>query len=433
MKSLPGELSLPRITHPINARIRLPGSKSIANRALVAAALADESSTLHNLPGASDVEAMRECLGQLGVRFELSASDGRVSVDGCGGIWPAESAELDARDAGTVARLLAAVLCLGNGQYELDGRPRLRKRPMAALLDALRGLGAVIDCPRADNSLPIRVTASGLDGGQIWLDSPESSQFLSALLLAAPLARADVFIEVRGILRSRPYVTMTTRVMECFGTAAIDEGGKFIVPAGQRYRGGSFEIEPDASAASYFWALAAISGGACRVVGLTRDSVQGDIRMLEFLTSMGCSIIAAADGTEVRAPADGRLRAFDADVGDTPDLAPTLAVLAAFADGPSRLRGAPHLRLKESDRIASLAAGLQRIGADSEIHDDGLTVRPAAKPAPAAIDTFDDHRVAMAFALAAARIDGMVIRDPDCVRKSLPEFWGLWDAATARD
>jgi len=431
MKPAHVDVALPRINKPIDAVVQLPGSKSITNRALLIAALADGRSTLEHLPAAGDVRVMRAALERLGITIRHDAPTGPAEIEGCGGHWPVDEAELDARDAGTVARFLTAALCIGTGNYRLDGTPRLRERPIAGLLDALRAAGATVDCLEGEGRFPIEVRAGGLRGGRVEISDPESSQFLSALLMAAPFARQDLFITVGGDLPSRSYVLMTRRVMDHFGAAAIDDGERrFILPAGQRYRGAALTIEPDASSASYFLGLAALSGGRCTIPGLSARSWQGDAQIMNHLATMGCGVECSDDAMTVRGPTDGHLRGVDLDLFDTPDLAPTLAVLAAFAHGPTRLRGVAHLRFKESDRIAALQAGLRQIGAEAESHDDELIIRPAVQPRSAAIETHEDHRIAMSFSMAAARIEGMVIRDAACVGKSFPEFFDYWRSAT---
>ncbi|MCK6485256.1 MAG: 3-phosphoshikimate 1-carboxyvinyltransferase [Phycisphaerae bacterium] len=436
MQPRPDVLELPRIAGPLNARIHLPGSKSIAQRALLLAALADGRSTLHNLSDADDARRMIDCLQRLGVAMppwpgsestqslpDDFAPPRSLTLSGCSGHWRADEADLHAGESGAVARFIAAAACLGTGRYRVDGLPGLRARPMQGLTDALAELGAMIGFDDAPGRLPLTIMAHGLRGGLVVLSAPDSSQFVSALLMVAPFARQDVFIAVEGPLRSRPYVDMTLRLMDSFGVSAVVDANRFIVPAAQRYVAQTLTIEPDASAAACFFALAALSGGTIATPGLTRDSLQGDIRMIDHLAAMGCTVSSEADALAVTGPVGGRLRGIDVDLSDTPDLTPVLAMLAVFADGPSRFCGVPHLRLKESNRLDSIAHGVRQFGGAVDVEDDGLVVRPAARPAGAIIDTFDDHRLAMAFALASARLDGVVIRNPTCVAKSFPGYW----------
>jgi len=427
----PDVVVLPRVPGPVNADARLPGSKSLANRALLAAALADGRSTIHNVPECDDVDRMIAALQELGVAIQHDPASGRTTLDGVRGQWPSDEAAFDAGGAGTVLRFLTAAVCVGQGDFSIDGAPQLRARPIGGLIDALRQLGVAIQYDDRAGHCPITVTASGLAGGLVHLDASESSQFLSALLLAAPYARRDVLIDTAGPLRSRPFVAMTEHVMRAFGAATIFDGqSRWIVPGMQRYTAADYAVEPDATAASYFLGLAALTGGRIRIRGLSGRAPQGDMRALDLLESMGCAAAPTSDGVTLSAPAGAAIRAIDADFGDTPDLVPTFAVLAMFADAPSRFRGVPHLRLKESDRLYTVAEGVQRLGGKITIHDDGLTIAPAARPTPAIINTYDDHRIAMAFAMATARVDEVTIQPASCVSKSFPGFWAEWRRVT---
>lgn len=421
MTGSPNDIELHRIRGPIDAVARVPGSKSLANRALLIAALADGRSEITNVPDALDVRYMIESLRLLGVPIQTDGPRARVS--GAGGAWRSDDLSLDVGDAGTVLRFLAAAVCVGVGEYRLDGGAQIQNRPIGGLVDALRSLGPRISYEKAAGHCPIHIETSGLRGGHVAFDSPDSSQFVSALLMAAPLARGDIFIEVTAPIHSRPFLDMTIRTMSEFGVQVLAEGDRFIVAAPQCYQGSTVAVEPDATSASYFFALAALAGGRATVEGLGPKTVQGDARIADLLGRMGCTIQQTAEQTTVAAPPGAALRGLDCELSDAPDLAPTLAVLAIFAGGPTRMRGVPHLRLKESDRLHSIAHNVQRLGGDIEIHDDGLTILPARLPVAAAIDTFEDHRIAMAFSLASARLDGVFIRGADCVAKSFPGFF----------
>lgn len=415
-------------SRPISAVIRPPGSKSITNRVLLLAALAEGRSRIENALFADDSRLMIDALSALGVSVAADEDQRTAWVTGCGGRWPVGDAHLYGGNAGTVVRFLAAALCLGQGEYVLDGSARMRQRPISPLVDALRNLGAQISHGHQDGALPIQIAARGLRGGPVRLDAPESSQFVSALLMPAPLARADVLIDVVGPVVSGPYVRMTQSLMERFGAVVIADGVcKFIVPALQRYDAQEIAVEPDASAATYFFAAAGLCGGRVTVEGLGSASIQGDLRFVRLLEQMGCRADLKRLETTVYGPPGGLLRGIDADLGDIPDTAPTLAVLAVFADGPTRIRNVANLRAKESDRIAALAAGIQRLGGEVEIHADGLTILPAREPCAASIDTFEDHRIAMSFALAGLRLDGVTIRDAECVAKTYPDFFRDWE------
>lgn len=421
------DFSMLPLPGPVNRSVRLPGSKSLTNRALLVAALARGASTLEDCLIASDTLLMVDGLRSLGIRVELDRPRRRAVVHGAGGHWPETQAELQCGNAGTVIRFLTAGCCVGYGEFRLDGVARMRRRPIGGLVDALRDLGAQINYEGEEEYCPITARAAGLRGGLARFRDAVSSQFVSAVLLAAPCARGDVFVEVEGQLPSAPYVRMTTAVMEAFGVVVIDDGaGRFIVSGGQPYRPATFQIEPDATAASYFMAAAALVGGRITVEGLGLDSVQGDRAFADTLAAMGCAVEYGSQSTTVRGPADGKLRGVDVDYSAMPDVAPTLAVLAAFAEGPTRIRGLATLRIKECDRLFALSAELGCLGVETEVFPDGLVVRPTRAPVAAVINTYDDHRMAMSFALAGLRLDGVVIRDAECVNKTFPEFFDLW-------
>lgn len=422
------DVVLRSLDHPLDATVRPPGSKSQTNRTLPLAAMAEGASYIHNVLFADDTRYMIDALRGLGVRIASDEAQCRFVVNGCGGRWPSGEAALYCGNAGTVARFLTAAVCVGEGQYTLDGAARMRQRPISPLVDGLRNLGAEIAYGSVEGSLPLQIAARGLRGGNLRIDASDSSQYVSALLLVAPLAISDVMIEMAGPVVSGPYLRMTLKMVERFGAAVVEQDlRKFVVPATQRYAGQTIEIEPDASAASYFFGAAAITGGRVSVPGLGSGSVQGDVGFVRVLERMGCRAAVTPGATTVEGPAGGAIRGVDVDLGEMPDTAPTLAVLAAFAEGPTRIRNVANLRIKESDRIAALATELQRIGAEVEIHADGLTVMPAERPVAAAIDTYDDHRIAMSFALAGLRIDGVTIRDAECVSKTYPRFFEDWE------
>ncbi len=410
---------------PLHATVQIPGSKSLTNRALVAAALADGRSSLSNVLFADDTRHMLSALRALGVPVRMDEAICRVDVMGSGGQWPAGEAELFCGNAGTVMRFLAAACCVGVGEYRLDGVARMRERPIGGLVDALRELGAVVNYPEREGYPPIAIRAQFLRGGPVQFHSPPSSQLVSALLLAAPHARSDVFIEIGGEVVSQPYLAMTQAVMEAFGVSIVAEASrKFIIPAPQRYRAADYAIEPDASNASYFLAAPAIAGGSVTVNGLGTGSVQGDTGFVDVLEKMGCGVARRPDALCVTAPAEGeRLRGIDVDLNAMPDTAQTLAVVALFAEGPTTIRNVANMRVKETDRIAALAAELRKLGGTVEEFADGLRIEPPDRVQPAEIDTYDDHRMAMSFALAGLKADGVVIRDPGCTSKTFPDYF----------
>lgn len=410
---------------PVDAVVRLPGSKSLTNRSLVCAALADGRGTLRGVSLSDDALRMIGGLRQLGVQVELREDVEAIEVRGCHGQIPAEEAEIDVGNAGTAMRFLTALVCLGYGRYRVDGSPRMRQRPIGQLVGALQGLGAAIAYEETEGYPPLTVVARGLTGGEVAFDSPPSSQYVSALLMVAPYAVRDVMLRINGEVTSRPYLEMTIKVMRSLGVEVLasDDYARFVVPSMQRYAAAEVSIEPDASAATYFWAAAAIAGGRVRVVGLSRRSVQGDVGFVNLLERMGCEIEENDDSLAVEGPRSGGLRGTDVDLNAMPDAAQTLAVVALFADGPTRISNVANLRIKETDRLAALARELRRLGARVELSDDGLTIRPPRRVTPAAIETYDDHRMAMSFALAGLRADGIVIKDADCVTKSFPDFF----------
>jgi len=415
-------LEIRPLAAPPDTAIAVPGSKSISNRALLLAALADGESVLEGALFSDDTRYMGEALRQLGASVEADTAAARLRVVGCGGRWPARNAELFVGNAGTAMRFLAAAACLGEGSYRLDGTPRMRERPIGDLVRSLGQLGAQVRCELDNDCPPVRIDATGLEGGTAEIDASRSSQFLSALLHVAPCARHDVELRVRGGLISRPYVAMTLGLIRAFGVEveSDDAATRFRARSGQAYRARSYRIEPDASSAHYFLAAAALTGGRVRVEGLSRASLQGDVRFADVLERMGATVVWEEDAIEVRGPA--HLRGVDVDMNDISDTAPTLAVLGAFADRPVRLHNVEHLRWQESDRLHAVATELRRLGVAVDEQRDGLTVTPAA-PRAAVVETYDDHRIAMSFALVGLLVPGIRIRDPQCVAKTFPDYF----------
>lgn len=420
-------ITLRPLDRPVDQTVRLPGSKSLTNRALLLAALADGISEVDGVLLADDTELMLDALTKLGAAVRLDRGEKRAVVRGCGGNWPADEADLFCGNAGTAMRFLTAACCLGNGSYRLDGVPRMRARPLGDLIAALRDLGADIRCEADEGFCPLVVQAKGLRGGAVRFCGPASSQFVSALLMAAPRASGDVLIDVEGALPSEPFVRMTLSIMDRFGVvAAADRMAKFVVPGGQTYRACRYEVEPDATAASYFFGAAALTGGRITVEGLGASSCQGDCGFVDVLERMGCRADRRPDGTTVWGPSDGNLRGVDVDLNAMPDVAQTLAVLAAFADGPTTIRSVGSLRVKETDRLAALAAELGRMGVETDVWEDGITIRSQRTPVAARIETYNDHRMAMSFALAGLRVEGVQIANPGCVSKTFPGFFDAW-------
>jgi 3-phosphoshikimate 1-carboxyvinyltransferase len=412
----------------IDATLDLPGSKSLTNRALLIAALADGSSWIDGALAAEDATVMADALRRLGagVTREGDAPGGnaRLRVDGTGGRWRPGPLELDVQLSGTAVRFLTAAVTLGRGRYRLDGTARMRERPIQDQLDALVALGAAARSEAGSGCPPVLVEADGLPGGRAEVAGGLSSQYLSALLMTAPYARTAVELEVRGELQSKPFVDLTIRVMHAFGVEVERDGYRRFRVAPGRYAARRYQVEGDAMAAGYFWAAAAVSGGRVITRGVGRASVQGDAAFVRILERLGCTVAQQGAETRVTGPAGGRLRGGAFDLNDMPDHAQTLAVLALFADAPVRIDNVPNLRIKETDRLAALHRELARFGAVVEERPDGLTITPpTGAPPGAVVATYGDHRMAMAFAIAGLRWPGVVIDDPGCVAKTYPRFW----------
>ncbi|HEX6960605.1 MAG TPA: 3-phosphoshikimate 1-carboxyvinyltransferase [Lacipirellula sp.] len=402
--------------------VRPPGSKSITNRALVCAALAEGDSTLTGALDSEDTRVMIAALRSLGIVVEAEEGGRTLRVEGCGGTVPASRADLFVANSGTTMRFLTAMVALGRGEYRLDGVARMRERPIGDLVDALKQLGAVIKCEGEQRCPPIVVNARGLAGGRATIRGDISSQFLSGVLMAAPYAARPVELAVEGALVSIPYVDMTLEVMRSFAAAATAESdyASIRVDNARRYAGRQYAIEPDASAASYFFAAAAIIGGRITVEGLNRDSLQGDLAFCECLRQMGARVDYGPDSTTVEG---GPLGGVDVDMNAISDTVQTLSVVALFADGPTRIRNVAHIRHKETDRIGATATELRKLGAEVEEFDDGLVIHPPKELHGAEIDTYNDHRMAMSFALAGLRTPNVVIRNPECTAKTYPAFF----------
>jgi len=405
---------------PVRGRLRPPGSKSITNRALVCAALASGNSTLRGALDSEDTRVMIEALRQLGVPIVAEQNGRTLHVTGCGGRIPSAGGELNVANSGTTVRFLAALVALAHGTFRLDGTRRMRERPIADLIDSLRQLGTEAASEGHGGCPPVVIHAAGLAGGPATVRGDVSSQFLSGLLMAAPYASRPVALTVTGTLVSQPYVRMTLAVMSAFGIdVPPGDLSRFAIPAEATYRGREYEIEPDASAASYFFGAAAITGGEVTVEGLSRASLQGDVSFVDVLEQMGCQV---AHRTNCITVAGAALRGVEVDMNAISDTVQTLAAVALVADGPTTITGVGHIRHKETDRIAALAIELRKLGATVEELTDGLRITPGALRA-AAIDTYDDHRMAMGLALVGLRVPGIVIRDPGCTAKTYPRFF----------
>ncbi len=406
----------------VDGAINLPGSKSVSNRALLLAALACGKTVLTNLLDSDDVRHMLNALSALGINYTLSADRTRCDITGNGGALRAPGAlELFLGNAGTAMRPLAAALCLGQNEIVLTGEPRMKERPIGHLVDSLRQGGANIDYLEQENYPPLRLRG-GFTGGEIEVDGSVSSQFLTALLMTAPLAPEDTTIRVKGELVSKPYIDITLNLMKTFGVEIANHHyQQFVVKGGQKYHSpGRYLVEGDASSASYFLAAGAIKGGTVKVTGIGRKSMQGDIRFADVLEKMGATITW---GDDFIACTRGELHAIDMDMNHIPDAAMTIATTALFAKGTTTLRNIYNWRVKETDRLFAMATELRKVGAEVEEGHDYIRITPPAKLHHADIGTYNDHRMAMCFSLVALSDTPVTILDPKCTAKTFPDYF----------
>jgi len=418
-------LPIKPLVQPLAASVRVPGSKSLTNRALLIAALADGRTRITNALFSDDSRYFANALKTLGFNVQLDEVNSKMTVTGLAGRIPSTKAELFVGNAGTAARFLSAFLTLGNGEYILDGEPRMRERPIGDLIDALQQLG--VELEGINNCPPVQISAKGLLGGKTKIAGNVSSQFLSALLMVVPYAKSPVEIEVTTELNSKPYVDMTIAIMQEFGVEIERQGyERFIIRPSFYFPLSSYSIESDASAASYFFAAPAICGGTVRVEDISRNSKQGDIAFLDILGQMGCAINEGENFIEVTSTKS--LNGVDVEMRDIPDTAQTLAAIAPFASSATRIRGIASARVKETDRVHATCMELARLGVRVEEHEDGMTIYPCDEIRPAAIQTYNDHRMAMAFSLIGLRVDGITIENPSCVSKTFPTFFEVLDS-----
>jgi 3-phosphoshikimate 1-carboxyvinyltransferase len=436
-KKYPHYLDLAPALHA-EGTVRLPGSKSISNRTLLLAALAEGTTTIHGLLASDDTLVMLGALHSLGIEWEQIDAHTHV-VQGAGGVLPVHEADLFMGNAGTAIRPLTAALAVIGGDYTLHGVARMHERPIGDLVDALNAVGAQIEYTGEPGFPPLRIRRGHIHADRMAVRGNVSSQFLTALLMAAPLMAREhpVSIDVIGELISKPYIEITLNLMRRFGVNVEQDGWQsFTVQPGQKYASpGSIHVEGDASSASYFLAAGAIAGGPVRVEGVGRDSIQGDVRFADALEQMGATITRG--DTWIEASSNGPLKAIDADFNHIPDAAMTIAVAALYADGPSTLRNIASWRVKETDRLAAMATELRKLGAEVEEGADYLRITPPAAIQAATIDTYDDHRMAMCFSLAsldgkAMRGNTMRINDPKCVAKTFPDYFEAF-ASIARN
>ncbi|XP_022770262.1 3-phosphoshikimate 1-carboxyvinyltransferase 2 [Durio zibethinus] len=437
------------VLQPINeisGTVKLPGSKSLSNRILLLAALSEGTTVVDNLLNSDDVHHMLVALGKLGLRVEHDDEKKRAIVEGCGGQFPVgkgegQEIELFLGNAGTAMRPLTAAVTAagGNSSYILDGVPRMRERPIGDLVTGLKQLGADVDCTLGTDCPPVHINGKGgLPGGKVKLSGSISSQYLTALLMAAPMALGDVEIEIIDKLISIPYVEMTIKLMERFGVIVdhTDSWDQFFIRGGQKYKSpGNAYVEGDASSASYFLAGAAVTGGTVTVEGCGTSSLQGDVKFAEVLEKMGAKVTWTENNVTVIGPprnSSGRkhLRAIDINMNKMPDVAMTLAVVALYADGPTAIRDVASWRVKETERMIAICTELRKLGATVEEGPDYCVITPPEKLNVTAIDTYDDHRMAMAFSLAACADVPVTIKDPGCTRKTFPDYFEVLERVT---
>ena len=414
----PDELEIIPLERPPDATVRVPGSKSVTNRALLVAALADGPSRIINPLFSDDSFWLMDALVRLGIDLSADRDGGEVGVKGRGGGIPASDVDLFVGNAGTVARFLPPALALGPGPYTVDGAPRMRERPISDLVDGMRQLGAAVEYAGAGESFPLKISGGGIRGGEARISGTRSSQFASGLLMAAPYADAPVTLRVDG-REQWPYIGITVAVMRAFGVDVGEAPDLFTVQPAV-YRPRHYTVEPDASAASYFMAAAAVTGGRVEIPDLGSASPQGDLRFAEVLQNMGCKVQTTPRSIEIRGP--DRLRGVDVDMNALSDTMMTLAAIAPFAQSPTTIRNVAHTRLQETDRLSALATELDRLGLTTHQTSSSIRIIPQ-KPRSAVVRTYGDHRMAMAFAVTGLVTPGIVIEDPGCVTKTFPEFF----------
>jgi 3-phosphoshikimate 1-carboxyvinyltransferase len=415
----------PRPVH--DCTLTVPGSKSYTHRLLIAAAMSEGCCIIVNALRSEDTDLTLGALRQMGVKVVERGTT--LEVYGRGGQFLPVTDPIHLGNSGTSMRLLISTACLGEGRYLLTGSRRLQERPVQPLVTALTGIGAHIACIRDNGCPPVQIEGNRLEGGDVTIDCSLSSQYLSSLLLAAPRLKHGMTIRVVGKTVSKPYIDMTIAILERFGVRIERQAyHRFEIAGRQKFNPGHYSVEPDISNASYFWAIGAITGRRIAVEGIQTGSLQGDLGIVDFLAQMGCRVVHEEDRLSVQG---GTLRGIDADMGNMPDMVPTLAVVAAFAKGTTTIRNVAHLQAKECDRLAAVMTELGRMGIETHSDGNDLTI-VGGTPRGAEIETYDDHRIAMSFAVAGLKAPGTRIRDERCVDKSFPGFWRVYNQVTQR-
>ncbi|MBF0102587.1 MAG: 3-phosphoshikimate 1-carboxyvinyltransferase [Desulfobacterales bacterium] len=411
------------IQSPIQAEVTVPGSKSYTHRTFIAAALSNGDCTILNSLKSEDTEYTLHTLNQLGIHIE--EKENHVFIRGGYGQFSECNNPIFLGNSGTSMRLLAGIGALGKGDYTFTGSPRLCERPIQDLLDALNQLGVSAYALHKNGCPPLIVSGKPLQGGSITLNCTKSSQYLSAMLLIAPCTQNGLEIQVQPGLVSKPYVDMTLDIMRCFGIQyERDRYDRFFVPGKQTYQAGTYTVEPDCSQAGYFWAAAAVTGGKVKVLGVTKNSKQGDVRLVEVFEKMGCNITHSSDGITVEG---GQLKSIRVDMSDMPDMVPTLAVVSAFAKGTTTIENVAHLTVKESNRLDSVATELRKMGIHADATADAIQIEGGTPKGNVDIETYNDHRMAMCFAVAGLKVPHIRIQNPKCVQKSFPNFFEVFE------
>lgn len=419
------------IDHPLDCTVEVPGSKSITNRALLMAALAKGKSVLNGVLFSNDSRHFLTSLISLGYVIEVNEVENYVAINGHGADIPKKSATIDVGSAGTAARFLTAMLALSDGEYTINASEQMKKRPMLPLFEALTDMGAEFTFIEKNGHLPVKVKGAAFNGGvpasEVNIDISESTQFLSALLMVAPMLENGLKINITSKKTDGSYIKITTKMMHQFGCDTLHEGNIYNIPAGQKYLAETYQIEPDVSAACYFYAAAALTGGHVLVKNVHSTSMQGDMKFLDVLKQMGCVIREEREGIYVTGPENGQYSGVDVDMNDFSDQTMTLAAIAPFAKTATYIRNIGHIRLQESDRIHAIVTELTRVGIKVEEEQDAIRIHPGT-PKGALIQTYDDHRMAMAFALVGLKCEGIVIDNCECCGKTFENYFSVLDS-----
>lgn len=428
MRIIMSQYEVKTINHPLDCTVDVPGSKSITNRALLMAALANGKSVLNGVLFSNDSRYFLTSLISLGYIIEVNEVENYVAINGHGADIPKKNATIDVGSAGTAARFLTAMLALSDGEYVINASEQMKKRPMLPLFEALTAMGAEFTFIEKNGHLPVKVKGAAFNGAvpasEVDIDISESTQFLSALLMVAPMLENGLKINITSKKTEGSYIKITTKMMHQFGCDTLHEGSVYEIPAGQTYMAETYLIEPDVSAACYFYAAAALTGGHVLVKNVHSTSMQGDMKFLDVLKQMGCVIREEREGIYVTGPENGQYSGVDVDMNDFSDQTMTLAAIAPFANTPTYIKNIGHIRLQESDRIHAIVTELTRVGINVEEERDAIRIHPGT-PHGAVIQTYDDHRMAMAFALIGLKCEGIVIDNCECCGKTFENYFSV--------